>query len=144
MALKCGIIGVTNIGKTTIFNCISSSKAQSTNFAFSTAKSNIGVVEVPDPRLEAISKLVRPAKEVHATVEIVDIPGLAKGSSKGEGLGNKFLGDIQQTDAIIHVLRCFDDENLTHVEGSVDPVRDMEIVDLLQGLMPGGRRNRTT
>jgi GTP-binding protein YchF len=130
MALKCGIIGITNIGKTTIFNCISSSKAQSTNFAFSTAKSNIGVVEVPDPRLEAISNLVKPAKVVHATVEIVDIPGLAKGSSKGEGLGNKFLGDIQQTDAIIHVLRCFDDENLPHVEGSVDPVRDMEIVDL--------------
>jgi len=130
MALKCGIIGITNIGKTTIFNCISSSKAQSSSFAFSTSKTNIGIVEVPDQRLIEIDKVEKAAKVVPATVEIVDIPGLAKGSSKGEGLGNKFLGDIQQTDAIIHVLRCFDDENLPHVEGSIDPVRDMEIVDL--------------
>jgi len=130
MALKCGIIGITNIGKTTIFNCISSSKAQSSNFAFSTSKTNIGIVNVPDPRLYEVERIEKPAKVVPATVEIVDIPGLAKGSSKGEGLGNKFLGDIQQTDAIIHVLRCFDDENLPHVEGSVNPVRDMEIVDL--------------
>lgn len=130
MALKCGIIGITNIGKTTIFNCISSSKAQSSSFAFSTSKTNIGIVEVPDQRLFEIDKVEKAAKVVPATVEIADIPGLAKGSSKGEGLGNKFLGDIQQTDAIIHVLRCFDDENLPHVEGSIDPVRDMEIVDL--------------
>ncbi len=130
MALKCGIIGITNIGKTTIFNCISSSKAQSSNFAFSTSKTNIGVVNVPDQRLYEIDKLINAAKVVPATVEIADIPGLAKGSSKGEGLGNKFLGEIQQTDAIIHVLRCFEDENLPHVEGSIDPVRDLEIVDL--------------
>ncbi|MEA3479900.1 MAG: redox-regulated ATPase YchF [Bacteroidota bacterium] len=130
MALKCGIIGITNIGKTTIFNCISSSKAQSSNFAFSTPKTNIGVVNVPDQRLYEIDKLINAAKAVPATVEIADIPGLAKGSSKGEGLGNKFLGEIQQTDAIIHVLRCFKDENLPHVEGSIDPVRDLEIVDL--------------
>ncbi len=130
MALKCGIIGITNIGKTTIFNCISSSKAQSSSFAFSTSKTNIGIVEVPDQRLIEIDKIEKAAKVVPATVEIADIPGLAKGSSRGEGLGNKFLGDIQQTDAIIHVLRCFDDENLPHVEGSLDPVRDMEIVDL--------------
>jgi len=130
MALKCGIIGITNIGKTTIFNCISPVKAESTNFAFSTSKSNIGVIEVPDNRLYELDKRINSASVIPATVEIVDIPGLAKGSSTGEGLGNKFLADIQQTDAIIHVLRCFDDENLPHIEGSVNPVRDMEIVDL--------------
>lgn len=129
MALNCGIIGLTNIGKTTIFNCMSNSKAESSNYAFSATKSNKGVVDVIDPRLYAIDKLVKADKVVPATVEIVDVPGLAKGSSKGEGVGNKFLADIQQTDALIHVLRCFDDENLPHIEGSVDPVRDMEIVD---------------
>ncbi len=130
MSLKCGIIGITNIGKTTIFNCISKNKAQTSNFAFSASKSNLGVVDVPDPRLYEIAKLVNPAKITPATVEIVDIPGLAKGASQGEGIGNKFLEDIQRTDAIIHVLRCFDNENLPHIEGSVNPVRDMEIVDL--------------
>ncbi|OQX80862.1 MAG: redox-regulated ATPase YchF [Bacteroidetes bacterium 4484_249] len=130
MALKCGIIGITNIGKTTIFNCISKTKAQTSNFAFSASKSNIGVVDVPDNRLFEIAKLVNPQKTIPATVEIVDIPGLAKGASHGEGIGNKFLEDIQRSDAIIHVLRCFDDENLPHIEGSVNPVRDMEIVDL--------------
>jgi GTP-binding protein YchF len=130
MALKCGIIGITNIGKTTIFNCISKTKAETSNFAFSASKSNLGVVEVPDNRLDEIARLVKPAKVTPATVEIVDIPGLAKGASQGEGIGNKFLDDIQRTDAIIHVLRCFDDENLPHIEGSVNPVRDMEIVDL--------------
>jgi len=130
MGLKCGIIGITNVGKTTIFNCISKTKAQASNFAFSTNKSNIGMIDVPDERLHKIDALIKSAKVVPATVDIVDIPGLAKGSSHGEGVGNKFLADIQQTDAIIHVLRCFDDENLPHVEGSIDPVRDMEIIDL--------------
>ena len=130
MALKCGIIGITNIGKTTIFNCISKTKAETSNFAFSASKSNLGVVDVPDNRLDEIARIVKPAKVVPATVEIVDIPGLAKGSSQGEGIGNKFLEDIQRCDAMIHVLRCFDDENLPHIEGSVNPVRDLEIVDL--------------
>lgn len=130
MGLKCGIIGITNSGKTAIFNCISKTKAESTNFAFSTNKSNLGMIDVPDERLYKIDAIIKSARVVPATVDIVDIPGLAKGSSQGEGVGNKFLADIQQTDALIHVLRCFDDENLPHVEGSVDPVRDMEIVDL--------------
>ncbi len=130
MSLKCGIIGITNIGKTTIFNCISRTKAETSNFAFSASKSNLGVVDVPDDRLYKIAKLVNPAKTVPTTVEIVDIPGLAKGASHGEGIGNKFLDDIQRCDAIIHVFRCFDDDNLPHIEGSVNPVRDMEIVDL--------------
>ncbi len=130
MALKCGIIGITNTGKTTIFNCISSSKAQASNFAFSATKSNIGTVNVPDDRLYKIDNIIKSAKVVPATMEIIDIPGLAKGASKGEGVGNKFLSDIQQADAIIHVIRCFDDPDLPHIEGSVDPVRDREIVDL--------------
>jgi ribosome-binding ATPase len=130
MSLKCGIIGLTNIGKTTLFNCISGNKAQTTNFAFSTNKSNLGMVNVPDDRLFVLEKMVKAAKVVHATVEIVDIPGLTKGASKGEGVGNSFLADIRQTDAIIHVLRCFDDPNLPHIEGSVNPVRDREIIDL--------------
>ncbi len=129
MALKCGIVGVTNIGKTTIFNCMSNTKAQASNYAFSASKSNIGMVEVPDPRLYEINKITKSAKVVPATVDIVDIPGLTKGSSHGEGVGNVFLNDIQQTDALIHVLRCFDDDDLSHIEGSVDPVRDKEIVD---------------
>jgi len=130
MSLICGIIGITNIGKTTIFNCISKSKAEISDYAFSASKSNLGLVEVPDNRLDEIAKLVNPAKVTHATVEIVDIPGLAKGASHGEGIGNKFLNDIQRTDAIIHVVRCFDDDNLPHIEGSINPVRDIEIVDL--------------
>ena len=130
MGLNCGIIGLANCGKTTIFNCMSSTKAQITNFAFSSNKSNIAMVNVPDDRLYVLEKLVKAAKVVHATVEIVDIPGLTKGSSKGEGVGNSFLSDIRQTDAIIHVIRCFDDENLPHIEGSVNPVRDKEIIDL--------------
>lgn len=130
MGLKCGIIGITNVGKTVIFNCISRTKAETSSFAFSTNKSNIGMIDVPDERLQKIDALIKSARIVPATVEIVDIPGLAKGASQGEGIGNKFLADIQQTDAIIHVLRCFDDPDLPHIEGSVDPVRDMEIVDL--------------
>jgi GTP-binding protein YchF len=129
MALNCGIIGLTNTGKTTIFNCMSNTKAESSNYAFSATKSNKGVVEVIDPRLYEIDKFIHADRVVPATVEIVDVPGLAKGSSQGEGVGNKFLADIQQTDALIHVLRCFDDDNLPHIEGSVNPVRDMEIVD---------------
>ena len=130
MALNCGIIGITNTGKTTIFNCMSNTKAEASSFAFSATKSNIGMVEVPDQRLLEIDKLIRSVKVIPATVEIVDVPGLAKGASKGEGVGNKFLADIQQMDALVHVLRCFDDPTLPHIEGSVDPVRDMEIVDL--------------
>lgn len=130
MALKCGIVGIANIGKTTLFNCISNTKGQTSNFAYTSNKSNIGQITVPDKRLYEIDAIVKSAKIVPVTVEIVDIPGLTKGASQGEGVGNKFLADIQQTDAIIHVLRCFDDENLAHVEGSVNPVRDREIVDL--------------
>jgi len=130
MSLKCGIIGVTNTGKTTLFNCLSNTRAESSKFAFSSTKSNMGVINIPDPRLERIAELVKPEKVVYATVDIVDIPGLTKGSSKGEGVGNKFLGDIRNTDALIHVLRCFDNDDLPHIEGSVDPVRDKETVDL--------------
>ncbi|HLN21451.1 MAG TPA: redox-regulated ATPase YchF [Bacteroidales bacterium] len=130
MALQCGIIGITNVGKTTIFNCISNTKGETNAFAFSATKSNIGVVQVPDPRLYEMEKYQTTDRIVHTTVEIVDIPGLAKGSNKGEGVGNKFLADIRNTDALIHVLRCFDDENLPHIDGSVDPVRDLETVDL--------------
>lgn len=113
-----------------MFNCLSNTKAESSNFAFSSTKSNIGIINIPDPRLDALTRLVKPQKVIHATVEIVDIPGLTRGSSKGEGVGNQFLGDIRNTDALIHVLRCFDDENLPHIEGSVNPVRDKETVDL--------------
>jgi GTP-binding protein YchF len=130
MALQCGIIGITNVGKTTIFNCISNTKGETTAFAYSATKSNMGVVQVPDQRLYELEKHQVTDRIVHVTVEIVDIPGLAKGSNKGEGVGNKFLGDIRNTDALIHVLRCFDDEQLPHIEGSVDPVRDLETIDL--------------
>jgi len=129
MALNCGIIGLTNTGKTTIFNCMSDTKAVSSTYAFSATKSNIGMVDVIDQRLYVIDALIHSEKVVPATVEIVDVPGLAKGASQGEGVGNKFLADIQQTHALIHVLRCFDDDNLPHIEGSIDPVRDMDIVD---------------
>lgn len=129
MALQCGIIGITNTGKTTIFNCISNTKGETNAFAFSATKSNMGVIQVPDPRLYELEKHQITEKIVHTTVEIVDIPGLTRGSNKGEGVGNKFLGDIRNTDALIHVLRCFDDEALPHIDGSVDPVRDMETID---------------
>jgi GTP-binding protein YchF len=130
MALNCGIIGITNTGKTTLFNCMSSTRAESSTFAFSSNRSNLGVVNVPDPRLYELAKLIHPPKTTPATVEIVDIPGLTRGSSQGEGIGNQFLADIRNTDALIHVLRCFDDDKLPHIEGTVDPVRDMETVDL--------------
>jgi ribosome-binding ATPase len=130
MALQCGIIGITNVGKTTIFNCISNTKGETNAFAFSATKSNIGVVQVPDPRLYELEKHQITDRIVHTTLEIVDIPGLAKGSNKGEGVGNKFLGDIRNTDALIHVLRCFDNDALPHIDGSVNPVRDLETIDL--------------
>ena len=129
MALQCGIVGLPNVGKSTLFNCLSSAKAQSANFPFCTIEPNMGVITVPDERLNRLAELVHPRKIVPATVEIVDIAGLVKGASKGEGLGNKFLANIRETDAIIHVLRCFDDDNITHVDGTVDPVRDKEIID---------------
>ena len=129
MALQCGIIGITNVGKTTLFNCISNTKGETTSYAFSTNKSNIGVVLVPDLRLYELGKFQPTEKIVPATVDIVDIPGLTKGANQGEGVGNKFLGDIRNTDALIHVLRCFDDDSLPHVDGSVDPVRDIETID---------------
>ena len=129
MALQCGIVGLPNVGKSTLFNCLSNAKAQAANFPFCTIEPNVGVITVPDERLNKLAELVIPDRIVPTTVEIVDIAGLVKGASKGEGLGNKFLANIRETDAILHVLRCFDDENVTHVDGSVDPVRDKEIID---------------
>jgi ribosome-binding ATPase len=128
--MKAGIVGLPNVGKSTLFNCLSNAKAQSANFPFCTIEPNIGVVNVPDPRLEKLEELVNPEKVVPATVEIVDIAGLVKGASKGEGLGNQFLGNIRECNAIIHVLRCFDNDNIVHVDGNVNPVRDKETIDI--------------
>ena len=128
--MKAGIVGLPNVGKSTLFNCLSNAKAQSANFPFCTIEPNIGVVNVPDPRLERLESLVQPEKVVPATVEIVDIAGLVRGASKGEGLGNQFLSNIRETDAILHILRCFDNDNIVHVDGSVDPIRDKETIDL--------------
>ena len=130
MALKCGIVGLPNVGKSTLFNCLSSAKAQSANFPFCTIEPNVGVISVPDERLTKLDELVHPQRVQPTTVEIVDIAGLVKGASKGEGLGNKFLGNIRETDAIIHVLRCFENENITHVDETIDPVRDKETIDI--------------
>ena len=128
--MKAGIVGLPNVGKSTLFNCLSNAKAQSANFPFCTIEPNLGVVNVPDERLEKLEELVNPEKVVPATVEIVDIAGLVKGASKGEGLGNQFLANIRETDAILHVLRCFDNDNIVHVDGSVDPIRDKETIDI--------------
>lgn len=130
MALKCGIVGLPNVGKSTLFNCLSNAKAQSANFPFCTIEPNLGVITVPDERLNKLSELVHPERIVPTVVEIVDIAGLVRGASKGEGLGNKFLGNIRETDAIIHVLRCFENDNITHVDTTIDPVRDKETIDI--------------
>ncbi|HWB63117.1 MAG TPA: redox-regulated ATPase YchF, partial [Chitinophagales bacterium] len=129
MGLQCGIVGLPNVGKSTLFNALSSAKAQAANFPFCTIDPNVGVVTVPDSRLNKLEELVKPQRVVPTTIEFVDIAGLVKGASKGEGLGNQFLGNIRNVDAIIHVLRCFEDPNIIHVDGSVNPVRDKEIVD---------------
>ena len=128
--MKAGIVGLPNVGKSTLFNCLSNAKAQSANFPFCTIEPNIGVVNVPDPRLEKLEELVNPERVQPATVDIVDIAGLVKGASKGEGLGNQFLGNIRECNAIIHVLRCFDNDNIIHVDGSVNPIRDKETIDI--------------
>ena len=129
MSLQCGIVGLPNVGKSTLFNCLSSAKATAANFPFCTIEPNVGVITVPDSRLFALEEIVKPERVLPTTIEIVDIAGLVKGASKGEGLGNQFLGNIRNTDAILHVLRCFDDGNVIHVDGSVNPIRDKEIID---------------
>ncbi|MBF5026255.1 redox-regulated ATPase YchF [Planobacterium oryzisoli] len=128
--MKCGIVGLPNVGKSTLFNCLSNAKAQSANYPFCTIEPNLGTVSVPDPRLFELEKLVKPERVLPAVVEIVDIAGLVKGASKGEGLGNQFLANIRECEAIIHVLRCFENGNIVHVEGTVDPLRDKEIIDI--------------
>ena len=130
MALKCGIVGLPNVGKSTLFNCLSNAKAQSANFPFCTIEPNVGTITVPDERLASLENLVKPEKVIPTTIEIVDIAGLVKGAHKGEGLGNQFLANIREVDAIIHVLRCFDDDNVIHVDGKVDPISDKEIIDM--------------
>lgn len=129
MALKCGIVGLPNVGKSTLFNALTSAKALAANYPFATKEPNIGIVTVPDPRLDKLVELVNPKSVVPTTIEIVDIAGLIKGASQGEGLGNQFLANIREVDAIIHVVRCFDDGQIVHVDGSIDPVRDKEIVE---------------
>lgn len=129
MALQAGIVGLPNVGKSTLFNCLSNAQAQSANFPFCTIEPNVGTITVPDERLWKLEELVKPERVLPTTIEIVDIAGLVKGASKGEGLGNQFLANIRNTDAIIHVVRCFDDPNVVHVDGSVDPIRDKEIID---------------
>jgi len=129
MALKCGIVGLPNVGKSTLFNALTSAKALAANYPFATKDPNVGIITVPDPRLDKLAELVNPQKTIPTTVEIVDIAGLIKGASKGEGLGNQFLGNIREVDAILHVVRCFVDDNVVHVDGSVDPIRDKEIID---------------
>ncbi|MFZ9189567.1 MAG: GTPase, partial [Schleiferiaceae bacterium] len=127
--MKVGIVGLPNVGKSTLFNCLSNAKAHAANFPFCTIEPNVGTVNVPDPRIEALSEIVNPERVQPATVEIVDIAGLVKGASKGEGLGNQFLGNIRECNAILHVLRCFESDNIVHVDGSVNPLRDKETID---------------
>ena len=127
--MKCGIVGLPNVGKSTLFNCLSRSKALAANYPFATIDPNVGIIPVPDKRLDSLTQLFNPQNTLSATVEIVDIAGLVKGASKGEGLGNKFLANIKETNAIMHVLRCFDDDNISHVDGSINPIRDKEIID---------------
>ena len=130
MSLKCGIVGLPNVGKSTLFNALTAAKVLAANYPFATKEPNIGVITVPDPRLEKLAELVQPLRVLPTSVEIVDIAGLIKGASKGEGLGNQFLANIREVDAIIHVIRCFEDDNVVHVDGNVDPVRDKEIIDM--------------
>ena len=130
MALQCGIVGLPNVGKSTLFNALSNAKAQAANFPFCTKEPNIGIMNVPDSRLTKLTEIANPQNVLPATIEIHDIAGLIKGASKGEGLGNQFLANIRTTNAILHVLRCFEDDNVTHVDGSVDPIRDKEIIDM--------------
>ena len=129
MSLKCGIVGLPNVGKSTLFNALTSAKALAANYPFATKDPNVGMITVPDPRLNKLAELVNPQKVIPTTIEIVDIAGLIKGASQGEGLGNQFLGNIREVDAIVHVVRCFENENVVHVDGSVDPVRDKEVID---------------
>lgn len=129
MGLKCGIVGLPNVGKSTLFNALSSAKAEAANFPFCTIEPNVGVVTVPDRRLQVLEKLVNPKRVLPTVIEFVDIAGLVKGASKGEGLGNKFLGNIREVDAVIHVIRCFEDDNIVHVAGGVDPLFDKEVID---------------